>query len=144
MSKNKGSSFERQVRDIICEATGIKLERTPGSGSWGRMQTKGDLIAPVKDKRRWPFFVECKKVEGWDMWNQLFGKEGPLFDWWVKAGVQAKEEGKTPLLIFAQNRRDILVMAKWEKNDCLPPESVVVVDEFVFIAPLKSWLKWAF
>lgn len=125
-------------------ATGIELERTPGSGSWGRMQTKGDLIASEEDRKRWPYFVECKKVEGWDLWNQLFSGEGPMFEWWNKACDQAKEEHKVPLLIFAQNRREILLMAAYNKSYKLPLNSVIIPHAGVFITPIESWIKWVF
>ncbi len=143
-SKNKGSSFEREVRDVINKATGIKLERTPGSGGWGRMQTKGDLIAPADKKKQWPYFVECKKVEGWDMWNMLFSGEGPLFSWWLKAVEQAEEEKKIPLLIFAQNRREILVMFEDPKNDAVPELGIRVIHNMVVMTTLDIWLEWMF
>lgn len=108
-SKTKGSGFERQTAKVFEAALGIKFVRTPLSGGWGRYQTKGDLVpAPGS---YFPYFIECKKGEGWEMWSTLFNNAGPLLNtWWPKAKQQAKEEDKNPVVVFAQNQKNALAL----------------------------------
>jgi hypothetical protein len=110
-SNSKGAAFERRVRDMFRESWGVQLERTPQSGGWGRSQTKGDLVSPTNT--RFPYFVECKNQQQWNLWGTLFESQGELLNWWDKACKQAKEEGgKVPLVIVGQDYQPPLVLLK--------------------------------
>ena len=107
-ARQKGAKFERLVRRMVNESWGVRLERTPGSGSWGKMRTKGDLVSDLEKDPNFPFFIEVKKQEAWNL-DQVVLRVGLVEKWWVKARGQAKEEAKIPLLVFSRNRRPIYV-----------------------------------
>lgn len=139
--KAKGSKFEREVARIFRKHTGLELHRTPLSGGWGKMKTKGDLVAA--DGVDFPYFVECKKVEGWDLWNCLFSGTGPIYQWWEKAKEQAKAEGKIPLLVFAQRARVPVVIREYDEKESFAqyPYEMDIYWAGMVIGPLETWLK---
>jgi hypothetical protein len=106
-SVRKGSAFERRIAKIFAEVYNCKIVRTPLSGGWGHMHTKGDLVA---DDDKWPWFVECKYEQGWTLWSAAFDGRGPIKGWWLKAVEQAKIEGKQPLLVLGQANQPPLVV----------------------------------
>lgn len=112
-SRDKGIRFERKVVSDIIRVHNVQVVRTPLSGGWGRMKTKGDVVS---DGDEWPFFVECKNQEGWNL-DQLMEGRGPVEDWWLKTVVQAEEESKFPMLVFTRNRRPVYVRLPSEFTD---------------------------
>jgi len=104
----KGAAFERRIVKMFNSNWGVKLVRTPQSGGWGQAHTKGDLVDP---ERKFPYFVECKNQQYWNLWGALFDGEGPLMKWWSKAAKQAKQEDRMPLLIIGQDYQSPLVVA---------------------------------
>lgn len=118
-SKRKGAAFERKVAKLFEQETGIRLTRTPLSGGWGKLQTKGDLIPthPEEDTifgHSVDLFIECKKVEGWSAHNFFMPNNDDFLveKWWEKACEQAAEEDKRPVLVLGQNFMPILVRYK--------------------------------
>jgi len=113
-NRDKGVGWELVVAKQIAKDLGgfnqqRYLPRAPDSGA--RIQWKGDIVAADKLAAIWPFLIECKKQEGW----QLDGLIQPsskhiVKEWFAKACEQAKESyDKVPLLIFARNYQPWLV-----------------------------------
>lgn len=110
-SRVKGASAEREVA-VLLEAwwgqlePGCKFKRTPVSGGWSspdvRMafQTAGDLVTTAK---RFPWSVEVKRREGFDIENVRHGRRSPVWGWWEQTRKAAKEMGKEPMLWFRKN-----------------------------------------
>lgn len=99
-STAKGARFEREIVRIFRQHWGVEFERTPQSGGWGRFRTKGDLVANPEVHPDWPFYVEVKKQERWELSLQI---PDLLEGWWDKSVDQAGEENRIPLLIFSKN-----------------------------------------
>lgn len=110
-SKDKGSSFERQVAKILGDAYGVKLRRTPMSGGWaqGYDNAAGDLTCLEGE---FPYCVECKKEEGWRL-DSLFGDDHKWFDNWWDQLIHECPANKQPLLVFSRNRAPIFVASHW-------------------------------
>lgn len=122
-SRQKGAAFERQIAKSLSEWWGIKFHRTPLSGglSWGAdNRVIGDIVAPMEGGDDFPFTVECKKHEGWDL-DTLLKDTGPIKDWWKQAITDNKrlnDESKHPLLLFSRNYSPVFYMMyqkTWEK-----------------------------
>lgn len=72
---------------------------------------KGDVqhVAGV----RFPFVVECKKIEGWDLDGLFEAPKWPVWRWWGQCSEQARTAEKAhPLLIFSRNRRKNYVLTR--------------------------------
>jgi len=119
-SKDKGSAFERTVRTMFCKAWDIEMERSPRSGGWGKMGTRGDLIVDPLKYPYWPFFIECKNQQAWDITHLFQGTEkSKVVEWWEKAKRQAAEDDKTPLLVFTKKYSPIFVRCNfWLLESC--------------------------
>ena len=141
-SKDKGSAFERKIAKILSEAFGVELVRTPMSGGWGRLETKGDLVT----RDDFPYHVECKKREGWTLDCLLSGKgDKKLEGWWAQTKEQCPEN-KIPLLVFSKNFAPTYVRIKlggrrpgpddFDRILFLPDNSIVVsLGEFLLYGP---------
>ena len=110
-SNAKGKRFEREVAVLLTEWAGFDMVRTPMSGAWSGCDVD---IWPESQAMYFPFAVECKKAEGWDLFGLLSGK-GPFQNWWSQACNQSnrlsKKDGRAfhPMLIFSRNRYPIMV-----------------------------------
>lgn len=104
-SKQKGSNFERLVSKQLSAWYGEDFHRTPGSGnlhSWGSdVRVRSDIVPPPDST--FPFSVECKKHEGWNL-DQIVNSKGDFFNWWAQCSRDADEVKKIPLLLFSKNR----------------------------------------
>ena len=102
-SRAKGRTAETKARDELRKATGLKWERTPGSGALDEKHgLKGDLYIPQEKNK---FCVEVKHYKD-DHLNSkiLYVKDPQIFVWWeqtVRQGVQTHRE---PLLLFKYDR----------------------------------------
>jgi hypothetical protein len=113
-NREKGVGWELIVAKQIAKDLGgfdqqRYLPRAPESGA--RIQWKGDIVAADKLASIWPFLIECKKQEGWQLEGLLKNDNKHIIkEWYTKAAEQAKESyGKTPILIFARNYQPWLV-----------------------------------
>lgn len=108
----KGKTGEREVAKIFAEwwgelEPGCKFVSTPLSGGFstpamrGDMKVAGDLCTNAK---KWPFTVEVKRREGWNLKRLFAGKPSPVWAWWRQCVRAAREEGRVPLLMFRKNR----------------------------------------
>lgn len=94
-SRQKGAVGEQKLIDFLEDKTGVKFERTPGSGS-GKI--KGDIHHP---KSR--FCIEVKNYKEDPLASTvLSNKSNMIPGWWTKIRQQAKT--KTPLLFYRWNR----------------------------------------
>jgi len=115
-SKRKGNSNEREVAKMLAAWWGSgEWMRTPSSGGWGRSKqvrddfnAAGDIVTTATD---FPFCVEVKSEEGWELEQLLRSPEKcPIAKWWKQA-VDETPEGKHPLLLFTRKMRPWFVMA---------------------------------
>ena len=125
MSKNpkdKGDQFENFVcrrltewfygYDMInAKASDLVFRRRttsiqPVEGHWSGA---GDLVH--RPGIRWPFAVECKKVEDVGL-DGLFTRGGnwPVWKYWAQCLDQSFQTGQLPFMVFAKNRFPPLVM----------------------------------
>lgn len=110
-SSEKGRRGEREVArlcyewwsqvDVQCE-----FNRTPLSGGWSTSNMRshfrvcGDIMT-TSDK--WPFTVEVKRREDWSLNNLFNGKPTAVWQWWIQAYNQAREEHGVPMLWIKRN-----------------------------------------
>jgi hypothetical protein len=110
-SRAKGKTGEREVAGIFMVwwapvEPGCRFVSTPLSGGFstpamrGDMKVAGDLCTNAK---KWPFTVEVKRREGWNLKRLFAGKPSPVWAWWRQCVRAAREEGRVPLLMFRKN-----------------------------------------
>lgn len=109
-AKRKGNSNEREVAKMLAEWWGSgEWMRTPSSGGWGRSKqvradfnAAGDIVTTAAD---FPFCVESKSEEGWELEQLLRSPDKcPIAKWWDQT-VRETPEGKHPLLLFTRRLR---------------------------------------
>ncbi len=96
----------------------------PLEGHW---EGRGDILH--RPDVKFPFAVECKKREGWQL-DDVFSIRGAPLQWWSQAERQARESHLHPLLVFTRNRRPVYVMLEEGSATCLklhPREGAVAV-----------------
>lgn len=113
-SRAKGCSFELEVAKALSAWWGVEksFRRTPLSGAWDP-RAGGDLVAPDG----FPFTVECKKVENWDLLQLITsgrrkGDEDAkclIEKHWSQA-VRECQPGKRPMLVFSRNHQPAFFM----------------------------------
>lgn len=134
----KGARGETQIRDALKLATGLKWERTPGSGALDpKHNLKGDLYIVNCDNM---YCVEVKNYEEDHLTSKILTAKDPqLLEWWGQATRQAKQVNKKPLLIFKFNRSKMFVAF----ND-LPSAHYkrITINDELFVALLDDWLKF--
>jgi hypothetical protein len=79
----------------------------------------GDLVPviPLQNKldTSFPFSVECKKDESWDLVHWLKANPKNIFGlWWKQCTTDAVANAKSPLLIFSRNNAGSFVVMKVE------------------------------
>jgi hypothetical protein len=77
---------------------------TPVEGHWNK---KGDLS--VGPKYYFPFYVEAKFREGWNM-DGIWESTWPVWEWFALCCKLAATQGEIPLLVFRRARRQNVVM----------------------------------
>lgn len=115
-SKNKGNTFQRKIAKMLNEKFGTTdFAPTPGSGAFAtthnlpkHLQIYGDLITPLKFK----YVIECKKGYNKENLGSFFDPKSELQSFWKQCCRDADKAGKAPLVIFQQDRKNILVMVR--------------------------------
>lgn len=143
-SRTKGNAFERKVAQILNEHfKTTEFCRSPGSGAFAtvhnlpeHLNLGGDLLTP-KD---FPYLIECKK--GYDFKvADLFNPKSKFIEILVKLDKEALKHKKSSLLIFQQDRQNILVV-----KPCHPREFTVkrveLSNEAKVIMTLDDFLKF--
>jgi Holliday junction resolvase len=112
-SRNKGNNFERDVAKDLTKWTGSEIARTPSSGGWAKT---GDLTPKAATMMlKFPFCVELKNRQGWDMHDLLkaINEEEGIQSWWRQCINDAAVAEKIPVLIFTRNF-DVNYIMMWE------------------------------
>ncbi|ACI91024.1 gp24.1 [Bacillus phage SPO1] len=113
-SKAKGAEYERRIAKYLGAWWGESFHRTPQSGglNWGTdSRVAGDITTPVDSK--FPFTVECKKREGWDL-DQVIKGTGQVEKWWTQCIGDSERVELRPFLIFAKNFNPDYCMLKYD------------------------------
>lgn len=139
--RDKGSRFERSCRDALRTLTGLKWERTPGSGALdANHMMKGDLYVPNEKNL---YAIECKHYRE-DCISSLLitGKleSQNLIKWWVQTERQAIQMDRKPLLLFKKDRGKILACFKTTPTSSyryMTLDTVIYGD--IYIAHLDEW-----
>ena len=109
--RSKGKRGEYKVRDALTLWTGKEFNRTPSSGAFGTInkihEFVGDLVCEDPD---FPFCVEVKNHEGWELGQLLTSSNPQILQWWGQATIQATKSGKYPMLVILRNRAKPLVV----------------------------------
>lgn len=107
--RQKGNRNEREVARLLqswwqSREPGCEFIRTPLSGGWGTATTRGSFKASgdlMTTATQFPYVVEVKAREGWNVKNIMAGARSPVWSWWaqtVKAALE--QEGGIPMLWF--------------------------------------------
>lgn len=129
--RNKGARFEAD----ICKALSgwrhpdrdfskvpqhelpFRRRFTTSTSLEGHWQGHGDILH--RPEVKFPFTVECKKQENWDMDGMLTNAKWPPALWWGQAVSQAETAKRHPMLIFARNLREPHAMIREDAAECL-------------------------
>jgi hypothetical protein len=140
-SKRKGNSNENALAKQFKEWWGHgEWARTPSSGGWATaahreaFRTCGDIITTAVD---FPFCVEAKKQEAWDL-DALLHNDGCIVKkWWAQA-VTESPAALTPLLVMARNRVPQAVMFSARTLSHLPQSPWHFMQHFIARLVLKT------
>lgn len=110
--RDKGGRGQRQVAKIMSDWWGTEFTSTPLSGGFATKQFRddwnaaGDIVTPDDS---FPFCVEVKNAEGWNLEQLLLSEKGLIWKWWEQT-VGETPEGKIPLLAFTRNHKPYFYM----------------------------------
>lgn len=139
-SRRKGNNFENKVCKILNTHFGTTdFQRTPGSGAFATTHTLpdhlriyGDLITPFGFK----FCIECKKGYNKFFLADLFKDKSDLTDFVAQAEKDAKKAGKSAIILWQQDNKDILVILKDNDEEKL---SKLIDNPFLNFIKFKSY-----
>ena len=131
-SKTKGGAFERKIANLLNEQFETKeFNRTPGSGAFAtthllpeHITVAGDLITPKNFK----FCIECKKGYNDQTIYSLLDYNSKIWDFIKQCEKDAKKMKKVPMIIYKQDRRDILVITYKDMFTTLIPSLTIFKD----------------
>lgn len=126
-SKNKGSSFEREVANFLSDLYGESFIRAPGSGAYvgGKNQSrkeflhegqvrsfKGDIVPGQSFSK---FNAECKNY-GEFPFHQLFSGNCKTLEAWIEQMMDVAEEGDLSILFIKITRKGKFVVVPSDKT----------------------------
>lgn len=126
-SKNKGSSFEREVANFLSDLYGESFIRAPGSGAYvgGKNQSrkqflhegqirsfKGDIVPGQSFTK---FNAECKNYKDFPF-HQLYTGDCKVLDGWIEQMMDVAEEGDVNILFMKFNRKGKFVVVQSDKT----------------------------
>ena len=126
-SKNKGSSFEREVAKFLSDLYGESFIRAPGSGAYigGKNQSrtqvlhegqirsfKGDIVPGQSFPK---FNAECKSYADFPF-HQLYTGDCKVLDGWIEQMMDVAEEGDLNILFMKFNRKGKFVVVQSDKK----------------------------
>lgn len=88
---------------------------TPSSGSW---EGSGDILHVKGSGIVFPFRVEAKCWEGWELDGLMQRSRVDPWEWWEQAKGQS-DEGYFPLMVFTRNHRPVYAMLETKVAQCL-------------------------
>lgn len=144
-SKNKGSSFEREVANFMSGLYGESFIRVPGSGAYigGKNQSrtqvlhegqirsfKGDIVPGQSFPK---FNAECKSYKDFPF-HQLFSGGCKVLDGWISQMMEVAEDGDVNILFMKFNRKGKFVVVQ--------SKLIWVTDQFMYYttAHYGDWL----
>jgi hypothetical protein len=95
---------------------GGQFSRVPASGGlhWKDDQrVAGDIVPPPDG--RFPFVIECKKQEGFEL-AHLFKNMGKPREWWHQCVLDARRVNRVPILLFSKNRDSVFVLLPYKQE----------------------------
>jgi hypothetical protein len=142
-SRAKGARGELKVRDTLRELTGLKWERTPGSGAYSQSHgLKGDVYIPGNTNK---YTVEVKSYEEDYLTSKiLHNKSNKLLEWWEQAERQAAQNDNIPLLIFKYDRSKLFaafqpVLLENYKYNCI---KLYINDMVIIVSLLEDFINY--
>ena len=132
-SKAKGGAFERKVANMLNEQFNTKeFNRTPGSGAFAtthqhlpeHITVAGDLITPKNFK----FCIECKKGYNDQTIYSLLDYNSKIWQFIEQCEKDAKKLNKVPMVIYKQDRKDILVITYKDMFSTMIPSITIFKD----------------
>ena len=119
-SRTKGNSFERKVCHILnTHFNTTEFMRSPGSGAFStthklpdHLKFSGDLITP----KSFRFIIECKKGYNKENLGSIFNLKSELQNFIFQADRDASKIQKQFLIVFQQDRKDILCLFSRDDN----------------------------
>ena len=131
-SKAKGGAFERKIANLLNEQFETKeFNRTPGSGAFAtthqlpsHITVAGDLITPKKFK----FCIECKKGYNDQTIYSLLDYNSKIWQFVEQCEKDAKKMNKVPMIIYKQDRKDILVITYKDMFTTMIPSITIFKD----------------
>jgi hypothetical protein len=140
-SRDKGARAEAAVRKFLKDKTGLKWERTPGSGALNeKHKLKGDIYVPDEKNN---FCVEVKHYKDDHFNSSLFtGKTPQIITWWSQAVRQGIQVNRKPLLIFKFDRSKLFVAFE-EMPTATYRYAFLNIDEYEFyVALLEDYINF--
>jgi hypothetical protein len=126
-SKNKGSSFEREVANFLSSLYEESFIRAPGSGAYvgGKNQVrkqyldegqirsfKGDIVPGQSFAK---FNAECKSYKDFPF-HQLYTGECKVLEGWIEQMMDVAEDGDLNILFMKFNRKGKFVVVQSDKK----------------------------
>jgi len=150
-SRAKGHRQERVLVKKFTEWWGGEFFRTPGSGAFAtrgfvgaNISFAGDIVTKDKD---FPFCIESKNEEGWELSQLLTAPKNKIQKWWNQA-LSECPKGSIPLLVFTKNHTPEFFMMPedaWEAGTAteLPVYRIVMQRGTVVIGLLETLFQTA-
>jgi hypothetical protein len=126
-SKNKGSSFEREVANFLSSLYDESFIRAPGSGAYvgGKNQVrkqyldegqirsfKGDIVPGQSFAK---FNAECKSYKDFPF-HQLYTGECKVLEGWIEQMMDVAEDDDLNILFMKFNRKGKFVVVQSDKK----------------------------
>jgi hypothetical protein len=115
--REKGLAFEIQIARMLSKWTGSSSDifwRSPGSGSVGINDNKGDIISIKEGNTLLDYVsIECKFYKTFDLLSlvdKTNNKSNPFISFWQQCVKASKQ--KVPLLIVKRNYGKILLITR--------------------------------
>lgn len=136
----KGATAESKIRDELRKATGLKWERTPGSGALNEKHgLKGDLYVPNEGNL---FCVECKHYKDDHFTTKLLTDKQPqIIEWWEQTLRQGKQVGRKPLLLFKHDRSKVFAAYEDMPDNDFRFVFMNLLGYNFYISLLSEWLQ---
>lgn len=130
----KGLAFENEIcRDFsvwtaseqdrdyyrTCPVSALTFRRRPAENENIVTDWTGERDVIHQPGLYFPFSVECKKIEGWELDGLMHSDRWIVWSWWDQAVSQSTKNGFPPLLVFTRNRRKAYVLLNQGVAECL-------------------------